>query len=208
MTRRRNRLIRDSRHKSLPAALAVTGLLVVLGVVGCGAAGPNGVQVQASGGGPSKPLSAPPPSVPYLSKDMAALTSNYSGRLATPKSYKDISLTLEVPSSKDVATLPWAAAFSTCAGGGAMCFAGTPVGISLAKATDLNTGSANADGSISPALNKTLVYLLKQSNIACRPTGGPAGLTTTSVAASVCTVLNFVDANTGKVLFIVESPGL
>jgi hypothetical protein len=169
-------------------------------------------------GGPVRSISLKAPSAPTISGPTTKATTStattslaspsYVGRIKRATSYGESGISLDVPPPSSQPSVSWESAFQkSCATSATGCDQGGPITISLAAATEKQAGQENPDGSIHPVMDNTLVYVISQSGNSCRPVG-PAGKTTTSPVTYACTSLNFVDAQTGKVLYSVQSPGL
>jgi hypothetical protein len=113
-------------------------------------------------------------------------------------------IALDVPAAGAVATItPTQAYVDSCTRDGA-CDKGSAPTIQLAVVTDPNAGQALADGSITPVMDHTLAYVLTWTNVPCAPAGAAVGATPTP---TTCTLLDFVDANTGKTLYGLDQSG-
>ncbi len=143
----------------------------------------------------------------YALNTLQASIVRYVGPITRAVSYPEAGISLQKPPSSSQPSVSWETAFQSCSTGKARCDAGSSVTISLALATETQAGQANPDGSINPVMDHALVYVISQSGVSCTPVGPARGTTTTFVTYS-CTMLNFIDARTDKVLFIVSSPGL
>jgi nitrogenase subunit NifH len=55
-------------------------------------------------------------------------------------------------------------------------------------------------------MNKTLVYVITWTGVTCVRAGGPPEPPGAAVAIDSCTLLNFIDANSGTVLYSVSGP--
>jgi hypothetical protein len=133
----------------------------------------------------------------------------YVGRISTPIEYVNAGVSLAVPDATSSAKISWSTAYSTCDSGDAICGKGALPTISLAVATARQAGNANPDGSIAPLMKDTLVYVMTFNGIPCIPKGGPPVPSPTHAPptqAYSCVLLNFIDANSGQVLYSVESP--
>lgn len=127
----------------------------------------------------------------------------YVGHIPRAVSYGgDTGIRLAVPSTSASPDISWQAAVSKCS----TCVTGAPMSVSLALATELQAGQANPDGSITPVLDKTLVYVVSPS-LQCRA-AGPAGATPAVSRTYACVRLSFVDARSGKALYAVDGPDL
>ena len=180
-------------QKSLRRA-AVIALVIVL-IAGCGS--PAGQTIGSTRAPADTPASTATPA--------ASGASSYVGPIPRAVSYGDTGITLAVPPNDASPAVSWQSALRTCS----TCVAGAPVSVSLALATELLAGQANADGSITPVMDKTLVYVLSQSGLTCRP-AGPAGTPSSSSTggSSACVFLSFVEAQSGTDVYAVDGPGL
>lgn len=132
----------------------------------------------------------------------------YTGPIASDKNYVEPGIYLQPPQSSSSPSASYNDAFSDCTTGANICAPGYPISISLAVATDDQAGQEGASGSIIPVMNATLVYVVSQTGIPCIPVGPGGGGSSTTIPTYHCTVLEFVDANSGKALYAVSSPGL
>lgn len=123
---------------------------------------------------------------------------SYNGAIETAVIYKDTSVDLAIPLVTQVPVLPWAVAVDKCASGDAICDTTVRGSVALAVASSSSVGTLNDDKSVTPLMAKRLVYVLRQEGVECLPVG-PAGAPAPSV--SVCDLTNFIDANTGAVLY-------
>lgn len=127
----------------------------------------------------------------------------YVGLIPRAVSYGgDTGIRLAVPPTGASPSVSWQAAASTCS----TCGAGAPLSVSLALATELQAGQANPDGSITPVMDNTLVYVLSQS-LRCSA-AGPSGATPAVSGTYPCVRLSFVDARSGKAWYAVDGPDL
>ncbi len=222
----------------------VGGVFVLFLASACGSSDPGAAKATAQ-------LSAVSPvSTGTTSPDQTTTTSElptpgYAGAITAPISYGDTGISLAVPPSSSQPSVSWEAAFQNCSTHQAICSPSSPITISLASATEKQAGQQNADGSLVPIMDNTLVYVISQSAVPCRPVGparptgnngnptgntgnptgnskgqaGPAGKPignsgpgvvdsgqpTTTLADYSCTVLNFINANTGVAIYSVKS---
>ena len=133
-----------------------------------------------------------PPSVPPAS---------YVGAIGKTIAYENAGVLLEVPSPTAVA-VPWSDAYvNNCKSGEAICDLSQSPTIYLADVTVTSAGQAREDGSIEPLLKGVLAYVIQYDNVPCTPLGPPQAQDTT---AYPCTILNFIDANSGKVLYSMQ----
>lgn len=149
---------------------------------------------------------------PYASSAPATPlpAAKYEGAISAPASYPNEHISLEPPGSATPAT-GWSKAYETCSTGDAICDTSQSPTISLAKASDPDVGIKDSSGQVTkPILNDTLVWLIKYTAVPCAPVGPP--LTSSPPAAQprtyTCTVLNFISAQDGAVLYSVQSPQL
>lgn len=178
-------------------------LLMIGALILAGCANPPGRPGAAAGGANLARKSGAALSV----ADLPAAT--YIGSIKRDINYSGQGITLNIPLASDTPTTSWTAAYANCLTGDAVCQVGVAPVISLALVTTKNAGEHQPDGSTKPLLNNTLAYVLQWSNEPCVPTGGPPVQGTNSPAprpTSSCTVLNFVDADSSKVVYSVEGP--
>jgi hypothetical protein len=124
--------------------------------------------------------------------------ARYAGPITAPRS-ADVSLAVPT-AADDHPKISWSQALSTC--GDAQCDPLPDVGtIELALATSPNTGTMRADGSIAPLMHDTLVYVMSWSGAICAESGPAPSGGSGPVRTETCTLLNFVDATTGAVLY-------
>lgn len=113
-------------------------------------------------------------------------------------------ITLGVPEVGAVAAItPNAAYVDSCSTDG-VCDKGSSPTIQLAVATDPNAGQDSVGGSLTPVMDHTLAYVLTWTNVPCAPAGARVGATPTP---TTCTLVDFVDANTGKTLYGLQQSG-
>ena len=137
--------------------------------------------------------------------------ANYAGSLTTTVVYDHGGITLAPPSRTATATVSWSDAYVTnCMSGDAICDLDRGPTIVLADATVTSAGQAQPDGSVAPLVKDTLVYVLTWTDVACRPAGPmpSPGSTPRTGSDDSCTVVNLVDAGTGKVLYSVQGPDI
>lgn len=168
------------RRRARVVGSAVLTLLVAAGVFGV--AGPAQRQAQ-------------PPAAPLV----GILGGwSYVGPIDRAITYKDTSVNLAIPVATKVPLVPWFTAIGKCASGAAICDKVARGSVALAVASTTSAGTINDDKSVTPLIDKRLVYVLRQRGVECFPVG-PAGAP--SPTASVCDLTNFIDANTGVVLY-------
>lgn len=132
----------------------------------------------------------------------------YLGPSTAPLDYKAAGIATIPPGSLTPA-IAWQTAYDNCATGAAVCLDGVDPTITLVLATSPDAGTALPDGSIDSLMKNTLVYVMKWTNEPCIPKGGPPrgpGQVAVAPTPRPCTLLSFVDANSGKVLYGVEGP--
>lgn len=174
--------------------LALTSVAMMLMVTAC--AGPDQVSSPASTDMTSTASqSSPPPGGIYL------------GPVKSAVDYRQSGVTLSPPG--DVTPkISWETAYETCTTGASVCLPGAGPTITLALATSSAAGTAQSDGSITPLMNNALVYVLTWTNEPCIPKGGPPRPSgAASPTPQPCTLLAFVDANSGAALYGSEGPG-
>lgn len=138
-------------------------------------------------------------------------TANYDGPIRARAVYENAGIILDVPSSEQRASVAWSDAYvSNCTTGDAICDPSGPPTIVLAKATTTSAGEEQKDGSIAPIMKDTLVYVVQWTGVPCMPVGPmrPTNETAATAAKHSCTVMNFIDATTGLVLYSVQGPNL
>jgi hypothetical protein len=131
--------------------------------------------------------------------------------LTAPAAYGDGTIMLAVPAPNRKAAVSWSDAYTVnCGSGEAVCDLSKGPTIVFAEATVTGAGQAQPDGSLEPLVNDALVYVLRWTNVACSPVG-PApspGSTAAPRPAAACTLINLIDAGTGKVLYSLQGPDL
>jgi hypothetical protein len=132
----------------------------------------------------------------------------YDGPLSSPLTYPNLGIDLTPVSGTTAGPLiSWQNALARCDTGEAICDPHSTGTVTLAQATTSRTGYPNADGSVRPLVNGSLVYVIRFNGVTCVPTGPNSGSTASRTpGAKVCTVINLIDARTGAVLFIADSP--
>ena len=141
------------------------------------------------------------------SSPTAPPSATYTGPISAPIKYQNAGITLEPPGSSVQPKASWSDAYTKgCSSGDAICSTSSGPTISLALATSPQAGQANTDGSINPLMNKTLVYVITWTGVTCVRAGGPPEPPGAAVAIDSCTLLNFIDANSGTVLYSVSGP--
>ena len=133
--------------------------------------------------------------------------ASYAGPLTTTVVYDHGGITLAAPSRARAAAVSWADAYeANCRSGDAICDLGQSPTIYLAEATVTSAGQIQDDGSLAPLMRDTLVYVLTWTNVPCTAAGPipSPGSTAGAPPASACTLINLIDAGTGKVLYSVQ----
>lgn len=139
--------------------------------------------------------------------------------LTTAIEYPNTGFDIEPPGTAR-AVVPWSKAYATCLTGDAICDPTATPTIVLASVSDDQSGKIKADGSLTPLLHNTLVWVITYTNRPCAPAGGAVQRTTNasmiprasvmtemSTAPSyLCTVINFISAGTGAVLYSFQGP--
>jgi hypothetical protein len=144
---------------------------------------------------------------PAGSAPVSQAAAQYLGPITKSVSDPEASVILDVPPpTAQLALASMDSVMATCTSHESLCSTiGTPT-ISLVAVTTPFTGTAGPDGTIVPELNNTLAYDLQWTNVPCGHPGGaprqagPNTAAATSAALSECTVMNFIDAKTGKYL--------
>jgi len=149
-------------------------------------------------------------SSPLLSPQTSLPAAKYLGPIRQPIAYAKAGISLKPPGAVNPAA-SWADAYDNCRTGDAVCDTNSPPNIALALATAEQAGEAAPDGSIVPLMKDTLVYVLTWIGIPCVPKSGPPPApdisdSTSASATYSCTLLNFIDASSGKVLYSTEGP--
>jgi len=117
--------------------------------------------------------------------------------LATPSHDPVSDVDLAVPSASDVPRISFTQAYAACTQADADCARAKGPTITLALVTSPQAGQQNADGSLTPLMNRSLTYVLTWDGLQCPAPAGPASYDPTRL----CTYGTFVDANTGRVVF-------
>jgi len=225
----------------------VGGVFILLLASACGSSDPGATRATAELSAASQVSTSTTSPDETTTTTSELPTPSYAGAITAPISYGDTGISLTRPSSSSQPSVSWEAAFQNCSSHEAICDPSSPITISLASATEKQAGQQNADGSLVPIMDNTLVYVISQSAVPCRPvgparptgntgnpvgnTGNPAGdskkqaapsgkpignsgpgvvdsgQTTTTLAVYSCTVLNFINANTGVAIYSVKSSG-
>ena len=137
--------------------------------------------------------------------------ATYAGPLTAPAAYDHGSVMLAVPSSTRRAAISWSDAYAVnCRSGEAVCDLSRGPTIVLASATVTGAGQAREDGSLEPLVTDALVYVLTWTDVPCGPVG-PApspGSTAAPRPDAACTLIDLIDAGTGRVLYSMQGPDI
>jgi hypothetical protein len=150
---------------------------------------------------------APAAAVP----EPALPAANYAGPLTATTTYDKGTIALSAPAPTRTAAVSWSDAYTVnCRSGDAICDLNQSPTIVLAVATVNGAGQMQKDGSIAPLAKDTLVYVIRWTNVPCQPVGpvAPAGAKAPSPSVWSCTLVNLVDAGSGKVLYTIEGPDM
>jgi len=153
--------------------------------------------VRLSSVSPSSSTSPPPSTSASVAAPSGYPPPNHVGVLATASHDPVAEVDLAVPLATDVPRISFTQAYAAGAPWGP---GGTPTKgptITLALVTSPQTGQQNADGSLTPLMNRSLTYVLTWDGLPCGAPAGPASYDPTRL----CTYGTFVDANTGQDLF-------
>jgi hypothetical protein len=223
--RNKKRWVRVMRTRSvLLGSVLLTATLA--SVDACAAAqAPGAIQGSSSDGGASTTRGAGMHEFP---------TADYRGPITQPAYLQQAGIEMTVPTGEPAVT--WKQAYENCQTGDAVCdVTATPI-VTLATVTTKDAGEAGEGGKIVPLMDRTLAYVITQEGVGCSPVGPPAeapsrtipvgpppGSSTETRTAGrrpgpgdqalssgfvSCTVINFVDAATGMVLYSVQGPNL
>lgn len=129
----------------------------------------------------------------------------YVGPVTSTTTYFDTQITVRPPGSGDVPKVSWQQAYrASCASG---CSYPTGARISLALVTIPDAGTRQRDGSFKPFMNRTLGYVITWLNVPCVEVGAPAPGRPSPAPpeTSSCGVIHFVDAQTSKDVYAIQS---
>jgi hypothetical protein len=131
--------------------------------------------------------------------------ATYAGPIKSRIVYEEAGITLEVPSFEQTFGVTWSESYyvRNCITGDAICDSSKSPTIVLAEATSPFPAEERPDGTLKPLLRDTLVYVVTFADTRCVAVGPyrPGHESATRAAVRSCTVLNLIDATTGKVLF-------
>jgi hypothetical protein len=136
-------------------------------------------------------------------------SATYAGAIAERIEYLGGTITLDVPSPSARASVSWSSAYVTnCESGDAICVPDQKATVFLAVATISNAGAEQADGSLRPLISGALVFVIEYTGEQCARSGpaDPEHTAKVTPTPELCTVLNFVDARSGKVVYTLEGP--
>jgi hypothetical protein len=154
---------------------------------------------QASSFGSTGPTST-------ASQSSAPVAGIYQGPAKATVDYKAAGVTVTPPGTI-TPKVSWQAAYDTCTAGKSVCLNGVDPTITLALATSTAAGTAQSDGSMTPLMKDTLVYVMTWTNEPCTRKGGPPAPSGAATPTPLpCTLLAFVDANSGAALYGAEGP--
>jgi hypothetical protein len=193
------------RRHPLTSVLA-TGSMVLLGA--CGAS--TTTTRAASTKGTTTTVTARAASAsPQATVD--GVVVSYLGPIPHSEYDPNTGVSLSVPLGAEQHGIPWQTAAANCFTREGICnrWEGA-VRISLAVGYYPNSGQMKADGSIDPAMNHVLVYVLAQKMGPCSPVGGRPSAATTAEPKTYpsCTALSFIDAHDGRGLAAMSGPAL
>jgi hypothetical protein len=137
--------------------------------------------------------------------------ASYTGPLTTTVVYDHGGITLTAPSGASAPAVSWADAYTAnCKSGDAICDLSQSPTIYLANATVTRSGQLQKDGSLEPLMIDKLVYVLKWTNAPCTQAGPvpSPGSKAGPRPNDSCTLINLIDAGTGKVLYSVEGANI
>jgi hypothetical protein len=188
--------IRRAWGRAVAARLSASACSVVLFtalVVGCSGSANTGGRPTA------RPSSAGP---------SALAPATFIGPLTHELRYSNAGFDLRPPGGQ-TASATWEQAYETCLTGESLCDPKVSPTIALALVTDPNSGEAEPDRSMKPLLDDTLSYVITYVGLPCQPAKGSdpgSRARTVSTAPVTCTVLNFVSAADGKVIYSFQGP--
>lgn len=153
---------------------------------------------------------------PTLVPSVAGLPNARLVPLTNSIKYVNAGYDLEPPGSS-IAKIPSNTAYANCLTGDAVCVVGASPSISLAIVSQepgTGGGQINADGTITSDMHNTLAWVITYTGATCLAKHSPQ--TTTSAtdpsesppAMQPCTIVDFVSADTGKVIVSVQSASL
>jgi hypothetical protein len=137
--------------------------------------------------------------------------ATYAGAITAEVSYATSGIDLAPPGA-GAPSLSWEAAYAVCQNGTAQCEYDAPPTITLAGLTLPLAGKSLADVSIEPLARDELAYVLTWTGSGCTaggggPSAGPGETPEPVPSSTDCMLMNFVDADTGNLIYAVEGPG-
>lgn len=175
--------------------------VAALACVSVGCAAP-----QATGTGNTPALDSSQAAAEGTQAPVAGLATPIITVLKSTIKYPNTGFLLEPPEVA-AAKVPWSTAYATCLTGDSICDATATPTINLAFVTDDNSGNIQASGEVVPILHHTLSWVITYTDRPCAP-AGPATSSDTapSKGTLLCTIINFVSADNGKVLYSFQGP--
>jgi hypothetical protein len=138
--------------------------------------------------------------------------ADFLGPITAPVEYKNVNINLDPPSATAHAAISPDAAYAKCLTPDAECQTNLNPTITLALVTTPKAGTRSADGSISPLMDHQLAYIIEYDQATCTKSGPPVVSNTapphSEMIVYICSVLNFVNADTGRVEYSVSSTHL
>jgi len=123
--------------------------------------------------------------------------------------YEDAGIVVEAPDPNSVAVWSDAYYVDGCATGDAICDPKQGPQVFLARVTTTSAGTPADDGSIQPLMDHDEVYVLQFTDVPCAPVGPVRpNQATRPTRDCTCTVLNFLDTDSGRALYTVQGPDL
>lgn len=128
----------------------------------------------------------------------------FGGPITTTILYQEAGVTLEPPRQQHAAVSP-SVADKSCSTGDSVCPMGHTALINLAVASTALSGTMQTNGTITPLVARTLVYVMTWTGVPCVASGGPmtrpGNAESRSPVTHICTVVSLVDAKSGAFLF-------
>jgi len=182
-----------SRSRRIGSSLL---LITPLLLAACGSSSSLQTRSEPTDGSSFSSQTSPPKLPPLINK----------GRLVTAETYSQSGISLAPPLSTDAASVSIQTAYNDCLSGDALCSQTTSPTIVLARVTDLHSGTATADGGLLPLMDNRLMYVLRFDGDLCVPAGVIPGKP--APTPQPCSVVNFIDASTGAVIYSVQGQHL
>lgn len=132
----------------------------------------------------------------------------YLGRVTSIQRLDGGDIVVSPPTASQTPKASWQTAFGVCSDGTGVCVDSSLPVISVGDVITKATGDAGANGTIIPLVNNSLTYILRWDNVVCPPSAGPTELNSDSTTAEkkTCTLIDLVDAESGKYVFAFEGP--